>query len=440
MVRRPQPTATLSIADLEATFGANEAATEQARVVTAEAAKEAQPTCRVYGGDPSALWNRLFCALYARVGDVGETVGADQLDLSQEFDLPDRLLEDPDFVRVLAVADEFLRTHGESLAHSPVERGFLQRDVWKVADALAVAPGPDDDPTFPTRINERRQMLLRRLVPIMRRLAMSRATIEAAPDNLSQAIAARAFPVSFNAANEAAGFLPPNLVAAPDHTASDLATPDGPWLVLGRAGGPLATAHLAGLFGDMNQSAWLVMMRGAGDRRTAAAFLATLAATARADAGELAVPPGTEFALVRRMMLIDDTGSIVPSPVTEEIRLRHYDLFPSFAGSPHLNPDQVFVAMHVARESLFRGQTGGLEKEMAGRSAEECSQCHTLFTVTHAHVSASTINSFSRPFTQEDEIRTRPGPLRVTTARNELAECARWLMAQPDFAKLKKYW
>ena len=59
------------------------------------------------------------------------------------------------------------------------------------------------------------------------------------------------------------------------------------------------------------------------------------------------VPDGTRIALVRTMLLIDNTGVILPSKLTESIQLRAF-------------PGRLFSELRMSREGLFGRQSGGL--------------------------------------------------------------------------------
>ena len=63
-----------------------------------------------------------------------------------------------------------------------------------------------------------------------------------------------------------------------------------------------------------------------------------------------AIPTGTQLALVRRMLLIDERGMVVPSPLTENIQLRVLQ-----------ERDQRFFEFRLRRTRLFAGEAGGLQ-------------------------------------------------------------------------------
>ncbi len=60
---------------------------------------------------------------------------------------------------------------------------------------------------------------------------------------------------------------------------------------------------------------------------------------------------GSDVALVRRMLSIDDLGDIILSPLVETIQIRHF------------SPAQSFYEFELDRASLFAGTAGGLLKK-----------------------------------------------------------------------------
>jgi hypothetical protein len=82
-------------------------------------------------------------------------------------------------------------------------------------------------------------------------------------------------------------------------------------------------------------------------------------------------PTGTQVALVRRALLIDSTGTIAPSRLTEQVQLRVYrsieKLTPqSFADAHRIDENmfaragQDFEEFSLSRAALFAGRRGGL--------------------------------------------------------------------------------
>lgn len=269
----------------------------------------------IYDPNPDHLWNRLHAVLFVRLGPDGNTYGEDRLE-PLLWVQSDHLLRGEAADRVLAVLDEFLRNAGESLVEDPLKRAVLQRDLWLVASWAAAS---DRDMAAP---------LLRRLAGAVRRLALTSDRIAALPDNYAQAVAAGRFPGRFDPARPERGFLPPDLLRG-----------DGPWVCVGREDGPSAPQHLRSDHPFTN-SAFLVFLRLPGGREATLDFLGRLAAFSeplylpnpdeRTNRSYPSLPNpalpqwprGTEVALVRRALLIDAEGRIVPSPLTESVQVR----------------------------------------------------------------------------------------------------------------------
>jgi hypothetical protein len=66
---------------------------------------------------------------------------------------------------------------------------------------------------------------------------------------------------------------------------------------------------------------------------------------------------GTQVALARRTVLVDDQGEIRPTPLTEKVQLRIlHD--PTTFGQPGV---QSFLQFKLRREQLLAGKAGGLD-------------------------------------------------------------------------------
>jgi hypothetical protein len=117
---------------------------------------------------------------------------------------------------------------------------------------------------------------------------------------------------------------------------------------MGRAGGPVAMTHTE-VFPFFGRSTFLVYVRSPTGRERTLDFIESLSAqTAPITA------TGSDVALVRRMLLIDDRGELVLSPLVETIQIRHFSL------------GQSFHEFGLDRAALFDGRGGdlGLENEL----------------------------------------------------------------------------
>ncbi len=283
----------------------------------------------VYDPDPQHLWNRLFRQLYARTTKDGKEYGRDSLDLlvwGDELHL--YLLDDPSYQQTIQVLDEFLSTHGEKLMTDPLKRALFQRDLWAVFDALENWPEfqPDD-------YSVRRRALQSRLAQVIQRLALTKQEIQSLPDNYAAAMNSHTFPANYQEKNQEIAFLP-----------ADFFVPNGDWVCIGREGGPTAIIHVQNL-PFLGRSAFFVFIRVPGGHAATVNFLHQLQQDKPPE-----LPVGTEVALVRRMLLIDQQGDIIPSPIVESIQLRHF----------YTSSAQIFYEFTLSRDRLLAGTAGGL--------------------------------------------------------------------------------
>jgi hypothetical protein len=312
--------------------------------------------------DSRSVANRLYIQLHTRVAPDGKEFGIDTLDplLWSETNY---LLEGRPHREALALADEFLKTHAERQITDPVRRAILQRDMWAVYDWADQSTDQE-----PPHSAERRE-LMAKLGPIVRRLALSPEQLAALPDTYADALQRHEFPAAYDPAFPNRAFLPP-----------DLFDPAGPWVCLGAPEEELAApAHDASF---VARSFFFVFARLPGGREATLAYYRQLAEMKTplfvriqvpgwkdpADVWNPQVPQfpaGTEFALVRRMVLPDRDGILRATKVTESVQIRHYTRIPIVA--PGMTRD-VDLAAHfqdpseieLSRVLLFSGQHSGL--------------------------------------------------------------------------------
>src|SRR5437899_3415270 len=194
-------------------------------------------------------------------------------------------------------------------------RPLYDRDphhLWnRLYDALFVRVGPDG-----REVADAVQRLRAPLATAIARLALPADRSLRLPDNSTDA--------------RRAGVVP-----------SELFAPAGPWVSVGSGDEPVARVHAADA-GPAKNSTFIVMVRLPAGRAATLAFLDRLRAfdaplwveTADKDLksflpyyphpGVPQFPAGTRVALVRRALLVDSTGNVVPSPLTESIQLRTY--------------------------------------------------------------------------------------------------------------------
>jgi hypothetical protein len=281
---------------------------------------EAKPDWSVYDPDPEHPWNRVFRQLYRRSAD-GEEYGADELDPLLWLDTS-HLLAGASHREVVQVLDEFLAGDADNLIRDPLKRAMFQRDLWAVFDWAASQPEPHSGA---------REALQARLAEIMKRVALSREEILSLPDNYALVVRSKSYPAGFQEEHPEQAFLPP-----------DLLDPGSAWAIVGHEGGPAAMTHTES-FPFFGRSVFLVFVRSPQGRAGTLEFIESLTT----EAGPV-TPTGTEVALVRRMLLIDDQGDLVLSPLVETVQIRHF------------RPLQVFHELELDRKRLFEGSAGGL--------------------------------------------------------------------------------
>jgi hypothetical protein len=313
-------------------------------------AEKSSPRPAVYDRDPEHLWNRLYEALYVRVGPDGRAYGQDRLEplLWRESK---HLLEERSNKRAVALLEEFLKKKGEKLIDEPLKRALLQRDLWMVFDWLE---GKHDNFAKPAleaeAASEARDRLRRPLAAVIGRLALSPKEIRDLPDNYADAVDSGKFARRFDPEK-------PDL----PYLASDLFSADGPWVCLGRPDGPVAPLHYLSGENRFTNSVFLVFLRLPDGRTATLDYLKKLRSfdgpvAVETDGGKKAVPnsklpelpDGAEFALVRRALLIDSSHRVVAAPLTESVQLR-VD-----------GPGRPFHEWRLSRSLLFAGRAGGL--------------------------------------------------------------------------------
>jgi hypothetical protein len=281
----------------------------------------------LYHADPQHLWNRLHRHLHVRTAGDGREFGLDEVD-PLLWSETKHLLSGDSHARALRLLDEFLNTNGERLIADPLKRAVLQHDLWTIFD-WAVAPRAHDGAA------RERAALSTRLARVIRRLALTRNEIERLPRSYADAV--RSDPS-----------LPPTLVGS-----------SGGWLAVGGLT-PIARHHASGL----SRSTFSVHWSVPGGAAATAAYLkqlwefpAPFVLDASVD-GELraelnpalpTVPNGTRLALVRTMLVIDQSGAIVPTEVVESTQVR--TVGPGLA---------TFAETKMQRAALFAGQGSGL--------------------------------------------------------------------------------
>lgn len=312
-----------------------------------KAPARAQPG--LFHPDPEQLWNRLHRHFTVRTTPSGQEYGFDALDPLLWYET-EYLLAGPSHQKALHLLDKFLRARGEQLISDPLKRALLQRDLWAVFDWSAERK----DTHAAARV-----ALRAKLAPVLWRLALPEEQVRALPDNYRQAVTSGKFATEYDASQRGRPFLPP-----------DLFDPRGPWVVV-HAGSPAASAHLSAFSG---RSVFLVFLRLPGGRKATLDFLRKLWEFPRPwllspDINRCCMsvlnpdvpqfPPGTQVALVRRLVLFDAEGKLLDTALTESVEIRVYREIPARWTGPMWGA-QDFFEFKLSRALLLAGEAGGL--------------------------------------------------------------------------------
>lgn len=321
-----------------------------AHIQSSEASSQARRS--IYHAQPNHLWNRLYHHFYVRAGSDGREYDSDELDplLWRETSY---LLSGPSYQQAIKLFDEFLTAHAERLITDPLKRALLQRDLWAIFDWSA----SDSDQHQPQR-----RALQLRLAQVIQRLALNTEQIQVLPDNYALAVSSQAFAARHQPAQREQAFLPPDLFQA-----------SGSWVCLGVGYEPVAPIHIAD-FAFRGRSTFLTFIRLPAGREATLNYLKQLDRFPdgapdprnprhwRPHPELPQFPSGTQFALARQMMLINNQGQLVPTRLTEQVQIRVYHTISS--GMDQTSGEdlaaQDFYEFRLSRRKLFAGESGGL--------------------------------------------------------------------------------
>jgi hypothetical protein len=374
-------------------------------------APDAKPSrVTLYDADPAHLWNRLHEALHVRLTDMNNAekeqtlLPGDQSHHAYELDAvlwPNRstlLRFGEPHKTALAVLDEFLVKDGEKLVKEPINRAFLQRDLWALFDWTrswhSDVPGRD---------------LRTRLARVIQRIALSPEEVKALPNNFAAVGATKkleGFPV-------------------------DLWDTRGPWVLIGddnknTYGARTITPVHDSFFGG--RSSFFVFIRAGESRDKTIQFIKQLNEDSKPQ-------PAARLALVRRMLLIDNQGRIRIAPITETVQIRGDVAQQEFK----LNRKDFLegkIKQSIHRETdddterpdiLFMGFNAGNRPESILKSCQHCHQ-------------GGDLNSHTQNFSERaGPKRTRPR-LIDSTLENEATKSIRWKSDQFMWGKLQGLW
>jgi hypothetical protein len=394
-----------------------------------------------YDSDTNHLWNRLNETLFERTAQDGKKYGLDELDILY-WVRTTNLLSGVSHQRAMAVLNEFINSHGEELIQNPLKRALLQRDLWELFDWSAgtsffYTVDISGQHHFLTgQFSEERRELQSRLAVVIRRLALTTNEIASLPDNYAQA-------ETNNLSDLPHGLFQTN----------------GDWISVGDKNENLtAPTHVSQFKGH---SFFCVIVHLPDGRKAAIDYLNRLRTfkSIWVDGNQLnpnlpQFPTNTEWALVRRMCVIDTKGRLQPTPITESIQIRHYSEIKGMSLSPdaqllfeyeldqrkngtlraigHNETD--FTSVHFMGQGIdvFEDTSENDSAALQNVELKTCIDCHSprgIFSVS----------SYTRSF-PVPTVSQLPADLTPLDINREVTGTIDWKRRQSDWGLLQRLW
>jgi hypothetical protein len=353
-----------------------------------------------YDSNPDHLWNRVFRHFHRRTTPDGTVYYLENMETPFQFGASSFSLEGAGGEKGIALLDEFLRSGADRLVKDPLKRAIFQRDLW----AMFTATGEAE--------------LRKRLAKIMRKVALSVQEIEALPDNLENAVREKSFDAEFEGGRPDRPFLPPGLL-----------DPSGRWVPFTRRDRETQPAAMAHIIFASGRAVFVPLLSLPKGGRATRDYIKGMK--------EERIPQfevGTQVALLRRVVLVDDSGTPRVSPLTESLQIRVFDeVIDSEVGRPF-----EFI---LHRAEFFSGRSGGLHpigrEDRPRFDLRLCQGCH-------ARLERGGVATLQTLRGGADV----PGDMRVgrlqaalpTDLDSEGKKTLEWLQKTPGWALLKSLW
>lgn len=381
------------------------------------------PQAGPYDGDAKHPWNELHRALFTWRPTRPEKTVSEGYEADPLF-WP---LGAAPWTFSEAVSKALVRFDEAAAETDPLKRALLQHDVWMFLDGLEGQP-LGEARSLPPETEESRAEIRRRLVPLLRRLALTPEELRGLPDTYAAAAKSGRHAAAFDPQEPERSFLP-----------ADLWNAEGPWVLLGREDGkPAAPQHVKHFRG---RSVFLVFLSLPGGREATLRYVRELGAC-RHVKNAPRPPAGTRLALVRRAFLLDAKGRPQLSALTEEVRIR------ATLSKTRAAPAGLFE-FHLNRGDLLAGTAGGLRASgptdeavlvffhhMPSKEAvrKSCLECH----------GQEGIPSSALQMVDQD-LRTHEGffdgiPMKSSSVQAEAEAAVTWKRADASWTKLMECW
>jgi hypothetical protein len=291
-----------------------------------------------YAQPPIAVLDALHQTIMLRKGTDGKTYGVGETDPllwgGSAYFLSGESRE-----RLTAAVNAVAALPDSAIQNCPpAQRALLQNRVWTVFDYLYEHrySTTEDGKRGNGLLADRDRTLLQLLATVMAKLALDDSDITTIPDPLLEAATSGRWPKQPDPAGGPDVFLP-----------ADLGSIGGRWINLIRADGePIAPEHLRGSGG---RSCFLVSARFPDKGPTVENYFKTVAdfpvpwlpgerdprpdgtLEFRLNPALPSFPPGSIFALIRKLQVVDRQGRVRTTPLTLSVQLRYYRIVQSTA-------------------------------------------------------------------------------------------------------------
>lgn len=328
-----------------------------------------------FADETTAAFDRLFDIISVRTALDGSIVEPES-ETPRLWKNSTFLIEDGNCTLLLGALksfNELSQTQIESL--SSLQRAILQHHVWSVFDWTTIPGDPYPIQQFnsmETRVSSDVQFRLQvALASSIRKLALSPQEILALPSPLTATVDSKVYSRHYDSSDAFKPFLP-----------AEICDPDGSWVCLNKPDFPVPAALHAEAVD--NRSAFQIFLRLPGGRQQTIDYLARLNAFRKpwivekpaivvgvlnhhqladldlnANPDTPSFPEGTQVALVKQALLIDDSGKQVLSPLVQSVQLRAY-LNVSLdirKNNPRIGPSQAVAEFVLQPRHMMQGKT-----------------------------------------------------------------------------------
>lgn len=321
-----------------------------------------------YAQPPIAVLDALRQTIMLRNGTDGKTYGAGETD-PLLWEGSTYFLSGESRERLTAAVNAVAALPDSAIQNCPpAQRALLQNRVWTVFDYLYEHrySTAEDGKRGNGLLADRDRTLLQLLATAMAKLALDGSEIAAIPDPLLEAATSGRWPKQPDPAGGPDVFLP-----------ADLGSIGGRWINLIRADGePIAPEHLRGFGG---RSCFLVSARFPDKGPTVEDYFKDVAnfpepwLSGERDSGPRGTrqfrlnpalpsfPPGSIFALIRKLQVVDRQGRVRTTPLTLSVQLRYYWIVQPTAEAQHMEtiPDirkrQSFAEFRLETDVVAQG-------------------------------------------------------------------------------------